>query len=375
MNKLYVVSGEYQPNSAPHNRLVSFLNFFEERGIDTELIFLYPNWENTKPSFTYKHIRVTYAYECYRVFNNRVAAKLFTSVIVKRVINKLLPEDNVFVYSGGLILQRLKRDSKARIFHEMTEHPDVMKWRARILKRIYLDGCKAVDGLFVISTALKEFYVSIGIPQEKITIVNMTVDPLRFDGIKKEDVSEKYIAYCGTASNNKDGVDKLIEAFSIVSQKHDDVKLFIMGKAPTITDEAGNLQLVERLGLKDKVVFKGVVPAEEMPQLLTNAAILSLARPNNLQAKNGFPTKLGEYLLTGNPVVVTNVGDISLFLKDGENALLAEPDNIQEFADKLCWALEHYQESLKIGAKGRETALSNFNSNLESQKIVKAIFG
>jgi glycosyltransferase involved in cell wall biosynthesis len=77
--------------------------------------------------------------------------------------------------------------------------------------------------------------------------------------------------------------------------------------------------------------------------------------------------------LTGNPVVVTKVGDIPLFLKDGESALLADADDTQAFAEKLCWALEHPVESAKTGECGRDVAMKCFNSYSETQKIIKAI--
>ena len=373
MNNVYIICREYQPNSATHNRLMSFLNVFESCGIKVNLVFLHPNWENSKPNLSYNHITTSYAYECSEIFHNRIVAKLCTGRIVQHLIKKFSPGDNVFVYIGGMILGQLKHAGQVRVFHEATEHPDVIKWRIKNQKQRYLKGCKGVDGLFVISTALKEYFISIGVPEEKITIVNMTVDPARFEGVQKDESVEKYIAYCGTASNNKDGVNKLIEAFGIVAKKHKDVKLYIIGKTPSASDESGNLQLIEKLGLKERVVFTGVVPAEQMPQLLTNAAVLALARPDNLQAKNGFPTKLGEYLLTSNPVVVTRVGDIPLFLKDGESALLAEPDNTQEFADKLCWALEHQIDANEIGRNGREVAMNNFNASFETMKIINAI--
>ena len=50
--------------------------------------------------------------------------------------------------------------------------------------------------------------------------------------------------------------------------------------------------------------FTGRTSPEVMPQILTDASILALARPNNVQSQNGFPTKLGEYLATGNPVAI-----------------------------------------------------------------------
>ena len=124
-----------------------------------------------------------------------------------------------------------------------------------------------------------------------------------------------------------DGVDELIKSFAIVNKTHPEVKLYIIGKTPDKNDASGNLKLIENLGVKDSIVFTGIVSAADIPQILKNAAVLALDRPDSLQAQCGFPTKLGEYLLTENPVIVTKVGDIPLFLKDGETALLVEERN------------------------------------------------
>ena len=79
------------------------------------------------------------------------------------------------------------------------------------------------------------------------------------------------------------------------------------------------------------------------------------------------------YLLTENPVVVTKVGDIPLFLKDGQSALLAEERNPEAFASKLIWALEHPAEAAAIGKEGAKVALSAFNYLTETRKILNVI--
>ena len=110
-----------------------------------------------------------------------------------------------------------------------------------------------------------------------------------------------------------------------------------------------------------------------MPQILKNAVALALDRPDSLQAQCGFPTKLGEYLLTENPVVVTKVGDIPLFLKDGETALLAEERNPQDFSSKLIWILQHPEEATMIGKAGAQVAMREFNYLKETKKIIDVI--
>jgi len=290
----------------------------------------------------------------------------------KRFLSKLTSKDAVFVYSADGFLEDLI-NTGCRVYQERTEHPDASCYLNEEEKKQYLQNVKNLTGIFVITRSLRNFYIQHGVEPEKIQILNMMVNPSRFDGVTKQSSAERYISYCGTASNTKDGVDNLIRAFAIVSKKHTDVKLQIIGKSPNANERNNNIELIKELGIEDKVIFTGQVESAAMPQLLTNAEILALARPNNLQAQYGFPTKLGEYLLTGNPVVITNTGDISLFLKNKESAFIVKPDDSQAFADALCFALENPTFANSVGRKGKEVAIQNFNCEIESQKVIKEL--
>jgi glycosyltransferase involved in cell wall biosynthesis len=99
--------------------------------------------------------------------------------------------------------------------------------------------------------------------------------------------------------------------------------------------------------------------------------MLVLSRPDNVQAKFGFPTKVGEYLLSGRPIVVTDVGNITDFLKDGINAYLTQPGDYEAFAKKMVEVSSDTTRANEIGRRGRETALLSFNSEIESLKLMK----
>ena len=152
------------------------------------------------------------------------------------------------------------------------------------------------------------------------------------------------------------------------------MKLYIIGPIPKKEEEKVNLKLIDDLGISDQIVFTGLVPAKQMPQLLKNAEVLALDRPDNMQAKYGFATKMGEYLLSERPVVVTKVGDFPLFFKDGESALLANPSDANDFATKLNWALDNPKAAERIGKRGAEVAMREFNYITESKKIADVIF-
>ena len=107
-----------------------------------------------------------------------------------------------------------------------------------------------------------------------------------------------------------------------------------------------------------------------MPKYLINAKILALARPDNIQGQGGFPTKLGEYLATGKPVVVTTVGELKEYLIDNTNAFLAVPDSALSFAEKMKTALDNYEKAKQVGIEGQKLANTIFNYKVQSENLI-----
>ena len=107
--------------------------------------------------------------------------------------------------------------------------------------------------------------------------------------------------------------------------------------------------------------------------MLKNADVLALCRPANHQAEGGFPTKMGEYLSTGNPVLVTNVGDMELYIKDGVNGYISKADDVKMFRDKLEYIAIHYNEAKTVGEKGKELVFSSFNYKVQTAKVLETL--
>jgi len=287
---------------------------------------------------------------------------------IKKIYKK--NDSSILVYGSPLICLWLPK-SNYNIFYECTEIP--FFGRKKTLKRRIREGMKSLlvkraTGVMVISKALATYFHNRGI--ENIAVINMFVDSSRFEHAEVRH-DGKYIAYCGWVSETKDGVDILIKAYDKFRKGHEDYKLYIIGDFMSKNDEMNLSRLVLSLGIKDNVVFTGKVSPSEMPSLLCSAQILALARPDNEQAKYGFPTKLGEYLSTGKPVVVTRVGEIGDFLRDGINCRMAEPGNAEEFAECMAWVADNYEMAAKLGEVGRELTKSEFSSKQQSKKALE----
>ena len=233
-------------------------------------------------------------------------------------------------------------------------------WWNSMLRRI-------LDGMIVMTTPLLDYYRIRLKPSCKLVHIPMTVDTSRFLIPKEKTEFGDYIAYCGNMTGNKDGVENLIEAFAPVEKKYPTIKLLLIGGANT-PERMGELRdLVKEKGLNN-VFFYGRAPREEMPRLLINARMLCLARPTTTQATYGFPTKLGEYLATGNPVVVTAVGDIPLYLNDS-NSYIVKADDNKAFSERMLEVLDDYDKAIKIGAQGKALALNVFNADVQSKVL------
>ncbi len=229
------------------------------------------------------------------------------------------------------------------------------------------------DLIFCISDYLIEFYRSRGARKEKLYKVPSTVDTDRFIGAFPRPMPGKYICYCGSLTVLKDGVDILIKSYAGLADRFKHVDLALVGKADNMEDEMFFKELVSSLGLTDRVHFTGKLGRDEVPAYLCHAEILTLARPKSIVADAGFPSKVTEYLATGKPVVVTAVGEIPVYLTDGVNAYIAEADSIDSFTEKMIYALDNYNEAIRVGRNGRELASSVFNYSFQSDRIMQFI--
>ena len=373
---IYFLNFSYCPNTAPENRLQGYYHALDKMNVKATVVYIHPDNHCSRNSTKYKNISTEYLWNPYMPYRGPFR-RLTLFRYIRRFLNRLKEGDIVYTYSLSLLTKMCEEVNGVSVFAERTEHPEATVAFPNPLLALsdaeIITTINHLSGLFVISNPLREYYENLGIDPSKIHVLNMTVDVERFKNIKKAACREKYIAYCGNVSNNKDGVDILIKSFALVCKKRPDIKLFIIGKTPSQTEASDNFRLIKSLGIEERIVFTGVVSSGQMPQLLKDAVVLALARPDNLQAKYGFPTKLGEYLLTENPVVVTSVGDIPLFLKDGVSALISEPSNVEMFAEKLLWALENPGEASVIGKAGAAVAAEFFNSDIETKKLLSVI--
>lgn len=143
---------------------------------------------------------------------------------------------------------------------------------------------------------------------------------------KKLDVPEngRMVLFFGYIRHYK-GLDILLHALALLNREEDHY-LLVAGEC--YENPSVYLELIERLGLKDKVIFRNAyIPNEEVSLWFgaSDAVVLpyrSATQSGILQMANGF----------GVPAVVTNVGGLSEFLEDGKTGILVPEASAEAIA-------------------------------------------
>ena len=368
MLRRIIIAHDYVEGSASTNRVLGFAKGYRANGMEVALLFFNPRGNVVLPDGISDVLCIREPDIPFRLTRRLLAVCRYVREIKKAYVPGCTA---IHIYRTPLWGYLFNR-RKYNFYFERGEIPFYSDSRSilyRIRERLGLRVTRRASGMLVQTYSLKEYYEAYGV--RNIVTVNMFVDTDRFKGIVPEK-DRKYIAYCGTLSKQKDGIDVLIKAFDLVRRRHADYRLMLIGGFEDLYNDEDEIRsLVESLGLSESIIMTGLVNPAEIPQLLSNASILAMARRPNKQTRYGFPTKLGEYLCTGNPVVLTNVGEVGMYLKDKENCIFAEPGDVEDLADKFCWVISHPEEAGRIGLAGKKLIDKDFSIVSETRKAIE----
>lgn len=292
------------------------------------------------------------------------------------------PVDALVLYPDRLVTSLwfwlIARLSRASFLLEKSEMPFLQAEESRfwrLYRHVYTHTVyKLFDGFIVISDYLFD-YITPRLKRDAAVLkVPILVDVDEFSPAPQTDIKGgSMIVYCGTLNEAKDGVLTLMRAFALIHGDFPDLQLVLIGDALKISQIPAYLGHAKALGIIDQVVFTGVLKRSALPDRLAKATVLALARPSSKQAEAGFPTKLGEYLATGNPVVVTATGEIAAYLADGVSAYLVPPDSAEAFAERLRFVLTHPEAARSVGRAGREVAVRSFDNRTNGGRIIEFV--
>ena len=227
------------------------------------------------------------------------------------------------------------------------------------LQRFYLSSqtrrsCQRARRIITISeSSRQDVHRFFGIPLSRIDVVVPGVDSV-YEPLPQAEVTafrqkhnlDRFILHVGTLQPRKN-IAVLIQALAQLDVPK--VKLVLVGGKGWLYDDIFNL--VQTLGLRDRVVFTGYVPDEELP-LWYNAAEL-LVFPSVYE---GFGLPVVEAMACGTPVIASNSSSIPEAV--GQAGLLFEPNDVETLVNQMTVVLTDETLQNKLRQQGLEHAQS-----------------
>jgi len=187
-----------------------------------------------------------------------------------------------------------------------------------------------VDDMYMPDFNVEKFKDSLGIPKNKkiILAVNRLVSWKR--------------------------IDRIINVIPLVVSQYKNVIFLIVGDG----DEKMRLEnLVDKLKIKDYVKFIGAVPHNEVKYYMNSADVfISLNDLSNV----GNP--LLEAMKCGKCVVTLNTGATAEIIKNDENGILLDIDNINNLPNIIIQLLNDDKSRDRLGHNARKYALEHFQT-------------
>lgn len=267
------------------------------------------------------------------------------------------------------ILCRIKN---IRFYGDRSEYPNKRHVDTLWKQKLYSFKMKWFDGMIVMTSELKSYYSQYFSDSSQLFMLPMTIDNSRFANTVKRNNNDKYIAVV-FGVHNRDGLMESIKAFVNYRELGGTYTLLLVGDYEHMPNKDELDLFLKSCDYLKYVKICGALPINDIPQILTDASCL-LTTPNTY-VSGGFPTKFGEYMLSGTPIVSTSAGDLTKYVIPGHEALFSAPGDIVGISHNLLYVENNPHICYKIAQNAKNKVIDVFNADTYVNELHDFLIG
>ncbi len=172
-----------------------------------------------------------------------------------------------------------------------------------------------------------------GIKADKIRVVLNSPDDRIFvaNGAAPPHDPNTFTVVCHGTITHRMGLDLAVRAIALLRDRIPQLRLLAVGAGDYLTEIH---RLVEELKLQDRVIFKGMIPIEELPGLLRTADVGLVPNRESSATHLMLPVKLLEFAMMGIPAVAPRLKTVEYYFGDG-SVRFFKPGDIAGLADAV----------------------------------------
>lgn len=237
---------------------------------------------------------------------------------------------------------------------------------------------RRLAGIVVHAEATKRYLVERGINPARVIVVRNPCETTKYFpedasaerrklGFTSSDI---VLVHHGILHPNK-GLDWIITCLQPVMQEDPRLKFLVVGSGPA---RESLEQLACQLGIEDRIVFTGWLPGHREVNRCLNAGDIGLVMRVG-QFSDHFHTTdtLTHCLACGLPVLAARLDGIAEVVKEGENGILFDPRNAEEFRAKLKRLVDDASLRKRLGDRGIQTAQQVFNPDQIVERLIHGL--
>jgi glycosyltransferase involved in cell wall biosynthesis len=186
---------------------------------------------------------------------------------------------------------------------------------------------------------------------------------------KKYNINKNSIIYLGTINKFREPTF-IIDVVQRLKEHTPQFELVILGSGRNDDDVQDLLQYAENIGVREKIKFLGYVDKEEVYPVLCACTVGISPFPPNFVLVNNSPIKTMEYMLTGLPVVASNIPENNALINGANCGRVVEHES-SSFADAIAEILGMPKKKrTKIGKNGRRFVLENRSFRQHAEDLI-----
>ncbi|MBX2962589.1 MAG: glycosyltransferase family 4 protein [Cyclobacteriaceae bacterium] len=260
--------------------------------------------------------------------------------------------------TGRTVIYDAHEDTPLQIMYQHW----IPRW-AKLPYKWFYYALEKICGWFFNAVIVAEPVIARHYPKRKTFLVRNfpKAETFQRDVIQPYHARENTLIYVGLLSRVR-GLAEMLEGYRLAKAKVNLV-FKLGGKFAPIT-------LKEELFDRYDATYLGWVNYRELIDLLYQSKI-GIIIPHPVERyKTNYPVKLFEYMATGIPVIASKFGESATFVTEAACGMVVDPLNPEEVAAAMVWLLEHPDQAMEMGARGRAKIFSEYNWEQESEVLL-----